>query len=441
MSILDTFYLLFKADTSDLEKGSERAIKKTKELNKNLQDTESVSQKVGQRFSEMLKPLIGIAAGFASVNAVISGFKNTLAYDIDLGKTSRALGINIEQLDAWDNAVRLAGGTAEGFQSSIRSLAEHFNTNPSVAIKFLPQLADVFHKISRFSAFKLGKSLGITDEATILLLQQGRREVEAIIKQQYELGVVTKKDEELTTVYNQSLLKLDISYRKLANTLFEDTLPSITAFFSFLSKGLSYLSDHKDLVIGAFIGIGAAALSAGIAFGLITLEVTLISVAVIALIAIFALLFEDIKGYFNGSDSLLGEYIDEWKRLGKLINDIIDNWIDKISSFIKKFSSFKSIVDLFKNNESGFQKFQESHGGRDLLNFASESPINNQSTNSVINSSLFNRDNNIHIGSVNMEIQSNDAEGVAYGLRAGLHKYLASEYDQAQANSSDNVGY
>jgi hypothetical protein len=444
MSILETFYILFKSDTSNLKKGSEDAIKSTKQLNQSLKDTDNISGKLGERLLGILTPLSGIIAGFASVNAIISGFKNTLDYDIDLGKTSRALGINIELLDAWDNAVRHAGGSAEGFQASIRSLAEHFNTNPSVAIKFLPQLADVFHRISRFSAFKLGKSLGITDEATILLLQRGRREVEAVIKRQYELGVVTKKDQELTTIYNNSLIDLDISYRKLSNTLLEDLLPGIVKFFGFLQKGFGYLKEHKDIVIGAFVGIGAAAIAAGIAFIPLSLEVGLLTLGVLAAIAAFSLLWEDTQVYFNGGNSLIGEFIDEFKRLNKIMNDSLDTWIDKLVRFLNKFSIFKSLATDISNikNQSNGQGFDLiGYYTNKALNDAESSPINNQSTNSVINSQLFNRDNNIHIEEINMQVQSNDAQGIAIGLRAELHKYLFSEYDKANGNFSNNVGY
>jgi hypothetical protein len=73
------------------------------------------------------------------------------------------------------------------------------------------------------------------------------------------------------------------------------------------------------------------------------------------------------------------------------------------------------------------------------LNDASSSPINSASSNGVINSSLFNRNNNINISNINMDIQTNDAQGVAYGLRAELNKYFTSQTEQASANSADNV--
>jgi hypothetical protein len=452
MSILETFYILFKSDTSNLKKGSEEALNTTKKLNQSLKETDNISGRLGEKFLGILAPLSGILAGFASVNAVISGFKNTLDYDIELGKTSRALGVNAEQLDTWDNAVRQAGGTAEGFQNSLKNLSEHFNTNPSVALRFLPQLADVFSKVSRFSAFKLGKSLGL-DEATILLLQQGRREVESALKQQRELGVVTQKDIELTTEYNKSLLNLQHGFRTLANAVESDLLPYLIKFFNYLTKGFEYLSQHKDVVIGSLIGIGAA-------LGIIFAEQILITGSVLLMIALVGILYEDFKAFLSGSNSLTGELIDKfnnfvdsiglsifeitknknaWKKWGENIKDVVKKAITDLLSLINPLSFIHNKLSEILGFGSSSGKYVGQEIGKRFLNDASSSPINSASSNGVINSSLFNRNNNINISNINMDIQTNDAQGVAYGLRAELNKYFTSQTEQASANSADNV--
>jgi hypothetical protein len=437
MSILETFYILFKSDTSDIKKGSDEALKTTKKLNESLKETDETSEKLGVKFFSIVESIAGLLTGFASLHAVISGFKNTVDYDIDLGKTSRALGVNVEQLDAWDYAVRQAGGTAEGFQNSLKNLAEHFNTNPSVALKFLPQLADVFSKISRFSAFKLGKSLGL-DEATILLLQQGRREVEAVLKQQRELGVVSKEDIEITTKYNKSLMNLEHGFRTLYNMLINSSLPGFTKFFDILTKGLGYLTIHKDLVIGAIIGIAAAAVSAAFAFNIVSFPIIRLISLVTVLIGLFALLWEDNAVRLRGGKSLIGEYLDEWKRAGIAIDNIIKKWGNELLDFMDKFKLLKPISDYLRSHDNSFVAFQKTDEGKKFLSFVSQSPINSTPSN-VVNSSLFNKDHNIHIGEINMEIQSNDAQGVAYGLRAELQKIFSVQMDQSSGNFSDNV--
>ena len=62
----------------------------------------------------------------------------------------------------------------------IKSTRQHFGISAGVALKTLPQLADAFKRLGNFRSQYYGKLFGL-DEATILLLQQGRREVEAII--------------------------------------------------------------------------------------------------------------------------------------------------------------------------------------------------------------------------------------------------------------------
>jgi hypothetical protein len=426
MSVLETFYLLFKADTSDLKKGSDDAIKSTEKLTEKLKSIDKTSEKIGSKFLGIASSLSGLIASFASIHSVISGISNAVSYDIELGKASRALGVNSEELDIWGNAVKQAGGTSEGFQNSLRNLASHFHTTASVAIKAFPQLADVFSHISRYSAFNLGKAYGI-DEGTILLLQQGRREVEKVLKQQRELGVVTQKDIEVSTKYNQELQNLDHSFRTLYNAIVIPILPALTSFFKLLEKGLSYLTDHKDLVVGAFVGIAASAISAAIAFGLISGEIILTTAVVIILIGLFALLWEDIKVYFRGGKSLIGEYIEEWKKLGKLIDNIIDGWTDKFLNFLSKFDLLKPIVDYIRNedNDSLYSQNKYHKKGADLLAFASSTPLNTLTSNSVLNSSAFNRNFTINSMPIKIVTQATDAVGIASSISLTLPDHLS----------------
>lgn len=414
MSVFETFYLLFKSDTTDLKKGSDEAINSTKKLKGEINSLDKATEKVGSNFARIITQLTGAVAAFASIHSVISGLANTVNYDIELGKTSRFLGVDPEDLDLWGRAAKQAGGTAEGFQNSLRNLAQNFHTTAKVAMGALPQLADVFSKISRYAAFNLGKAYGL-DEGTILLLQQGRREVEAVLKKQRELGIITKEDTEISYKYNQALGNLETSFRTLYNAIIIPILPALTSFFGILEKGLAYLTDHKDLVIGAFVGIAASALSAAFAFDLLTLPIIGITLAVILLIGLFALLWEDTKVYFKGGKSLIGEYLDEWKKLGKTIDDIIDRWTKKFLDFLDKFSLLKPIADYIRNNDNTFSSFKKSDQGRgiDLILSSSATPLNNQTSNSHFYESAFNRNFSINSMPITINTQATDAEGIA----------------------------
>ena len=431
MSILETFYILFKSDTSDLKKGSEEATKSTKDLNNQLNSIDKSAEKIGKKFLGLASTFAGLIASFASIHGIISGISNTVSYDINLAKQSRIIGVNPEDLDVWSNAVAQAGGTSEGFQNSLKSLSEHFHTTASVAMQALPQLADVFSHISRYAAFNYGKAIGL-DEPTILLLQQGRREVESLLKQQRELGIVTKQDAEISFKYDQEIGRLSHSFRTLYNAIVIPLLPALTSFFQVLEKGLGFLTAHKDIVVGAFIGIGLSALGAAFAFGIITLQGILLAGAIILLIGLFALLYDDIKTYFNGGRSLIGEFINEFKKMGKIIDGIIDGWTEKFLDFLSKFDLLKPIVDYIRNpeNESFYSQNKYNKKGVDLLSFASHSSINNKVPNNVLNSSAFNK--NFTINSMPIEIitQATDAVGIAthIGLTLPDHINQASNY-------------
>ena len=433
MAVLETLYLLFKSDTSDLKKGSDEAINSTKKLNDSLHSIDKTSEKIGTKFLGIASSFAALIASIVSINSLMSGIKNTVSYDINLGKQSRILGVNPEELDIWSNAVVHAGGSAEDFQNSLKSLADHFHTTASVALKSLPQLADVFSHISRYAAFNYGKAIGLS-EPMILLLQQGRREVEALLKQQKDLGVVTEEDTKISTAYNQELQNLSHSFRTLYNALVIPVLPGLTKFFQIIEKGLSYLTNHKDLLIGAFVGIGAAAISAAIAFIPLTAEFALISIAVILLIGLFALFWEDYIVYMNKGKSLIGEFKKEWEDLSNLINETLDSWIKKLLKFLDKFGLLKDTANNIKEiQEAKKQKLNTADflSKYNLFEVAlasnSKEPINNRSSNGTFYESAFNRNLTINTGDIVNNIQSNDAEGISkeIGLKFSDHFALA----------------
>lgn len=425
-NIFETLYVLFKGDTSDLKKSTEDAVNSTKKLQNSISSIDKASDHIGGKFLGFSSRLIEAAAAFASIHSVISGLSNAVNYDIQLGNASRALGVNVEQLDAWDNAIQRTGGTAEGFQGSLRSLADHFHTTAKVAMQALPQLADVFSHINRYSAFTYGKSIGL-DEPTILLLQQGRREVESVLKKQKELGVVTQQQIEISRNYNNSLVDLKHAFRTLFNEIAIPALPGIQKLFETITKGVEYLTRHKDVVIGFLTTIAATV-------GIITLGLIIaggwISVfigGILLVASVIGLLYEDTKRYFNGQSSMLGDAIEKWKHYFNVLDEGWKEVTQDIVDYLNKFALTRAAVDFFKQSSSNFQNASQ---GKSLFELASQTPLNSQTSNSVLNSSLFNRNFTINSMPIRIETQATDAEGIAasIGLTFQDHFGLANNF-------------
>lgn len=426
MSILETFYLLFKADTTDLKKG----------LDKSTKNTEEAVDKIGKKFSSLATKFAGFAAALLSVNAILNGIRNTAAYDINLNRESKITGVRPEDLDVWQNAVVQAGGTAEDFDNALKNVAQTFHTTADVALKAFPMLSDVLNKMGRFGAFNYGKAIGL-NESVILLLRRNRQELEAILKRQKELGIVTKQDTDAQAALKQEIDNLGHAFRTFYNSILTPLTPALVKLFQALEDAVIYLSNHRDLVIGALVGMSAAAISAAFAFAPLTLEFVVLGTIVIGLIALFALFWDDYKTYMRGGKSDTREFIKEWEKLDKLINDTLDTWIDKLVKFLNKFSLLKGTANLVESaNEARkegtglFGTFvrYKLHEAQSKVQESKTAPINNIPSLSKFYSSSFNKNSTINTGDIIVNTQATDAEGIAkqIGLTFSDHFALSA---------------
>ena len=395
MSILETFYIVFKSDSSDLKKGAEEAEKTTKRLDERLKDVGTHSATAGRNFLNMARSAQGVLASLVSVGAVLSDFKHTINSVSELGAVSRELQVNAESLDAWGHAVQRTGGNAAQFQSTLKNLAGHLNTSPATALKALPALADSFARMNQAQANQYGKSLGI-DQSTIYLLQQGRREVEATIKQQKELGLVTQKDTEITQKFDNSLYDLGRVFQTISREFVIPKLPFITETFN-------YLIEHKDLIKGAMIAIGAGVATMAASFALANPAITAITLALSA----FALAYEDIQKFRKGLPSVTEYFTDQ--NIIKQIESITPAPVLKAAKFIG--NDFSALQKRLSGQFSGIG------AGTFLDKYAS--PSGNNTT--------------INVGDVTIETNATDAQGVASGFKGYLDHLF-------QANSQADSG-
>src|SRR5690606_28058201 len=114
MSIIETFYILFKSDTSSIKKGAEEAEAVTEKVAASLKKVDAGATTAGRSFLGFAHSASRLLAAYVGAGAVLSTFKTSASYINDIGNASRALNVNVEDLDAWGYAVTRAGGTAQG---------------------------------------------------------------------------------------------------------------------------------------------------------------------------------------------------------------------------------------------------------------------------------------------------------------------------------------
>lgn len=327
---------------------------------------------------------LGAAAAFTALYGVQSMFSSYLNTADAMGKFSESIGQNIEDVHAWSEAVIRSGGTAEGFQGSLKNLSRELSkmstTGNSRAGKILTsvgidaggegrarksldvlmEIADVMQGMSKEEAFGFGTSLGI-DSGTIMLLQQGRDAVGDLIVKQKQLGVYTKEDAKITAEFNDAIADSKQAFMGFASILFRMVVPAFKQIVEGFTDWISYLKKHETaiqifftMVAGLITAVLIPALNR-LAIAMMKNPLTWIVVALAAVAAVF----EDLDAWKKGKKSALGD-LWEWiygdpKKFQKntdKFKQTIMKWINDIrsmGSFIER--PLKNLKDNFRQLE------------------------------------------------------------------------------------------
>ena len=320
MSILDTFYLIFKADTKDLKKGTEEADKIVKNLDRNLQSVGKSTEILGGSFLKLANSAANFLAAAVPTAFFTAGIHSAIEMGTEISKTSRLLNVNVGDLQAWGRSVDLAGGDAKQFEHTVVSLGEKFGVTSQQVLTLLPKYANALSRINPARTQQVGKMLGL-DEGTILLLQQGSREVGAMVAKQKELNVITEQNKELFLKYSQSTIQIKQAFNQLFLKLAIEALPVLIKIAEKTKEWIDFFVSHKDFVVGGLLGISAAVTVLGVRFAIASLPITLMSALIVGLIGLFALVYDDIQAFMNGQRSIIGYLINHYPKTSQVVYD------------------------------------------------------------------------------------------------------------------------
>lgn len=371
MAIAESFLYLFQADTSSLVKGEKEAEKQNKKLDAGLKATDKTANAMAGSFGTLIATAGGALTALLSFTALSKGISQTSDYIDNLAKTAEMYGENANALASYQEVVVKAGGSVSGFQSIVKSLNSSFNEfvttgNTGIlpymqrlgismvdadgktksVLDTLPELADAFSSMSKAESAGIGQKLGL-DEATIRLLQEGRSEVEKQVSAQNKLFSVTGKQSKIFQKFNNTVSDTRTSFRGLFVSLGAEILPAVGYLLNKLQDGIKFMSEHKDLMKGIFIGLGVAitayALPAMISFAIASVTAfapfLLIGAAITGLIALFALLYDDISTFLAGGSSAFGELL-KWLGYSDEAIESIRNAIIGLGSAISNAFGF-----------------------------------------------------------------------------------------------------
>ena len=328
-TIIDSLLVKLGLDSSEFD------AKKTK-VDKGLKDTGGEAEKTGAKLKKSGKDgaegFENVAKSAAKFLAIIGGtmavkrfIENQIEANAALDRFAQNLNQGVNSISAWSNAAELAGGSAEGLQGTMdmlsKSQTELQLTGQSGLIPYfsalgvsladtqgkarpvnelLLDLSDRFSKMDRTTANNMGRMMGI-DQGTMQLLLKGRSEVELMIARQKEYGAVTKQQAEEASRLRNAMVASKQSFEAFGRELLSAATPALEKMFAIFADFGSWIQENKEFV-QTFLTIIAVGL-AGIAAATIPINLTV--VAVLALAAAVAALWQDYQTWKRGGDSFI----------------------------------------------------------------------------------------------------------------------------------------
>ena len=355
-TIIDSLLVKLGLDSSEFD------AKKSK-VDKGLKDTGGEADKTGAKLKKSGKDgaegFENVAKSAAKFLALIGGtmavkrfIENQIEANAALDRFAQNLDQSANSISAWGNAAELAGGSAEGLQGTMdmlsKSQTELQLTGQSGLIPYfsalgvsladtqgkarpvnelLLDLSDRFSKMDRTTANNMGRMMGI-DQGTMQLLLKGRSEVELMIARQKEYGAVTKQQAEEAIRLRNAMVDSKQSFEAFGRELLSAATPALEKMFAIFADFGSWIQENKEFV-QTFLTIIAVGL-AGIAAATIPINLTV--VAVLALAAAIAALWQDYQTWKRGGDSFIdwGKWEPGFKMAGNAIRWLKDALADII---------------------------------------------------------------------------------------------------------------
>ena len=415
-NIVDALIVTMGLDNSDYERGMNEVEDRTRQFSERApRDVErglnSIEQRFGATFQGIFRTFIAPLTAALGTMGIFSQYTQTADR---LGKMSARIGMDAEKLQAWGEAAKRAGGSAEGFMNSVESLnfrlsrmqlmggkgplAKLFselnikateNGRLKDAFQIMQEIAGAMDRMDKVEVAKKLRFAGI-DTGTIQLLQMGRISMDELIKRMRDLGGYTKEDFEITTKFNDAISDLQQSFRAMAAPILQVITPALTTLAGWLTKIVQTFREHQGFIVAGLTVIAATMsgvlLKAATALGAALMPL----LGPIAAIAALGAIFDEIATYAEGGETAfqglweaigtpedfkaVGTAVQDfasgaWEAISGLAKDVGGAFVDVVSEWGKSFdvnafveqlsAAWDRIKDALAPLETAFKSFAE----------------------------------------------------------------------------------
>ena len=262
-TVIDELVVKLGLDPKEFQKGANIIVVQLDKTKEKARKTGKDMESSGKRAAEFFGQMERAALKFFSVFTVGRGFVNftqsVVSTGANIARLSRNLGLSADSISRWGDAVAKNGGTAEGFQGTIRGLSKAITdfktTGTSSMLPFFNQLGislddgtgrvkeldvllgDIGERLktrygNREDAFNIAQQYGI-DEGTFNLLMKSRDQISKELREQKGLT-----DQQATAAEKAERKWLDVQSRieSVTRELVYKLLPAIEKLTELMAK-------------------------------------------------------------------------------------------------------------------------------------------------------------------------------------------------------------
>lgn len=486
MNILETFYFLFKSDTTDLEKGSKRSQKTVNDLGEQLKNTQGQTTDLSIGFMDLASKAAEVAAAYIGIGTAIKTTFNAEEQSLELKRVADQFGLNAKEMAGWEYGMKQSGGTTQDFLGDLKALNSNLNNSTliggqltgNIMTPYLRNLkvlgvdlsdgasglknwrqvylaeADKMANMKPAVAANWSKQAGNSD-ATTRFLMTGRQAIEKKFQEGSEYADRMGDNGERIKQFAASWSELTSTVEGFAIVV---AGPVVDALNAVLAPSDAMKDSLKDLGTAIKIVGAAVLLSIDLLFPALISSLFGVAVAVLAAAWPFLLLVGAIaavwavihygKAILKYMGDAFGEFFDfvenGFHKIGKLIDALFSG-----GSLKDRIAKFKAVWD---EDDSGAKKpisnpamkkgkdkgdslpdagdqssNLSSHDimmvAKSTVAAAATNPIGSQTGNSIINRNA-SQQNNIDIEKVEVITQATDADGMAGQFGASLSKHV-----------------
>lgn len=258
VTIIDSLMVTLGLDPNPFKKAqleAERSTRKFKEENKKQ------TNEIADAFTQVGRQAAVMLLGFEGIKGAITYFAGLNVANANLGRFSKNLGQSAHEVNAWDSAVELAGGSAQDAQADLMALSGSLTAlkatgdiSPMVLLlqrmgvavydaqgktrkltDIFKDLGDKLRTYNRADAFNLARSAGIS-ESTFNLIRAEADERERILATAEANNTVNEQNVEQAAELQKEWREIGQTIKGVALEILSNITPAIQTLFGWVQR-------------------------------------------------------------------------------------------------------------------------------------------------------------------------------------------------------------